>query len=348
MELKRFLEEFAGRAPTDWGIPPDQVPVLERVIKNWLLGSPPLSAVQLRVKRKQYRVALEQLEIRQMIRTGNDAVYAPTFHGLAVANAQKVRGVRDITAACQTIFAAAKRTFKRSPSNASLPYEDFVKEMEIDGVLLARAFHVLGDSGLGIGVSTGTTALTVFVSEQITRYSNIWDYFATTIGWRTQATDFSVPLTFGDVSHFDEILAVVHSGRELASKAVGQLNSDPAASITAARSLLEATAKWVLHDAGLDNPSASPPAKLFKQCLPHIGVTAGRADKDAGIGQTLLGMESALHGVAKMRDELSDAHGRRPGAISPSRSQARLAVGLALTISCFLVEAREASKALGR
>lgn len=58
----------------------------------------------------------------------------------------------------------------------------------------------------------------------------------------------------------------------------------------------------------------------------------------------LLGMETALHGVAKMRDELSDAHGRKPGSVSPSRSQARLAVGLALTISCFLVEAREAHK----
>lgn len=344
---KRFLEEFAHRAPTDWGIPLDQVPVLERVIKNWLLGSPPLSAVQLRMKRKQYRVALEQLEVRQMIKTGNDSIYAPTFHGLAVANAQGVRGIRDITAACQTIFAAAKRMFRRSPNNASLTYEEFVKEMEIDDVLLARAFYVLGDSGLGISVSTGTATLTVFVSEQVIRYSNIWDYFATTIGWRTKGADILIPPTFGAVSHFEEILAVVHSGSDLASKAVGQMNSDPAASITAARSLLEATVKWVLHDAGVDNPSASPPAKLFKQCLPHIGVTTGRADKDAGIGQMLLGMESALHGVAKMRDELSDAHGRRPGAISPSRSQARLAVGLALTISCFLVEAREARKALG-
>lgn len=343
---KRFLDEFSERAPTDWGIPPDQVRILERVIKNWLLGSPPMSAVQLRLKGKQYQKALEQLECHQVIRTPDDSVYRPTFHGLAVANAQGVRGVREVTAACQTIFSAAKAMFKRSPTNPSLPYEEFIKDMAMDDRLLIRAFQVLGDSGLGIGVGTGGAAPQVFVSEQVTRYSNIWDYFATMIGWRVNSPPFVAHLDLGTVSHFDEILAVVHCGSDLANKAVKQINSDPAAAITAARSLVEATLKWVLHDANADSPTASPPAKLLKQCLPHIGAVTGQTERETGIGQTLLGMETALHGVAKMRDELSDAHGRRPGSISPSRSHARLAVGLALTISCFLVEAREAHKTL--
>ncbi|HEY6897007.1 MAG TPA: hypothetical protein VI279_07075, partial [Rhodocyclaceae bacterium] len=124
---KRFLEEVAGRAQTDWGIPSDQVRVLERVIRNWLLGSPPLPAVKLRMKGKQYQVALDQLESRQVITARNDSIYTPTFYGLAIANAQEVQGVRQITAACQTIFAAARRMFKRSPTNASLPYDDFVR-----------------------------------------------------------------------------------------------------------------------------------------------------------------------------------------------------------------------------
>ncbi len=343
---KRFLDEFSGRAPTDWGIPPNQIRILERVIKNWLVGSPPMSAVQLRLKGKQYQTALEQLEVGQIIRTPDDSVYRPTFHGLAVANAQGVRGVRQITAACQTIFSAAKAMFRRSPTNPSLPYEDFVKDLAMDDMLAIRAFQVLGDSGLGIGVSPGGTAPLVFVSEQVTRYSNIWDYFATTIGWRASSSPLIAHLDLGAISHFDEILAVVHCGSDLANKATNQINTDPAAAITAARSLVEATLKWVLHDANADSPTVSPPAKLFKQCLPHIGAAAGQVERETGIGQMLLGMETALHGVAKMRDELSDAHGRRPGSISPSRSHARLAVGLALTISCFLVEAREAHKTL--
>jgi len=343
---KRFLDEFADRAPTDWGIPSDQVRILERVIKNWLLGSQPMSAIQLRMKGKQYQIALEQLEARQVIKTRDDSVYGPTFHGLAVANAQGVRGVRQITAACQTVFAAAKAMFRRSPTNASLPYEDFVKGIAMEDGLLKRAFQVLGESGFGIGVNTGSSEPMVYASEQVTRYSNIWDYFATTTGWRATSPPFLAHLDFGAVSHFDEILAVVHSGSDLANKAVSQINTDPAAAITAARSLVEATVKWVLHDANTESPAISPPAKLFKQCLPHIGIASGRVDRETGIGQMLLGMETALHGVTKMRDELSDAHGRRPGSISPSRSHARLAVGLALAISCFLVEAREAYKAL--
>jgi hypothetical protein len=186
----------------------------------------------------------------------------------------------------------------------------------------------------------------VYVSESVTRYSNIWDYFATTIGWSVTSPSLPAHLDFGAVSHFDEILAVIHSGSDLANKAVSQINADPAAAITAARSLVEATVKWVLHDANTESPTVSPPAKLFKQCLPHIGVATGQTVRETGMGQMLLGMETALHGVAKMRDELSDAHGRRPGSVSPSRRHARLAVGLALTISCFLVEAREAYKAL--
>lgn len=343
---KRFLDEFSEQAPTDWGIPPDQVRILERVIKNWLLGSPPMSAVQLRLKGKQFQKVLEQLEVHQVIRITDASVYRPTFHGLAVANAQGVRGVRQITAACQTILSLAKAMFKRSPANPSLPYEDFVKDMAMDDRLLTRAFQVLGDSGLGIGVSTGSAAPLVFLSEQATRYSNIWEYFATMIGWRASSPPFVAHLDLGTVSHFDEILAVVHCGSDLANKAVNQINTDPAAAITAARSLVEATLKWVLHDANTDSPTVSPPAKLFKQCLLLIGAATGQAERETGIGQMLLGMETALHGVAKMRDELSDAHGRRPGSISPSRSHARLAVGLALTISCFLVEAREAYKTL--
>ena len=348
---KRFLEQYSVKPESTWGIPHDQVRILERVIENWLSASQPISALEFRMKGRSYQNVLEHLDNRHIIATQEDGIYKPTFFGLVVANGQRAKGVSGITSACQKVFAAAKSMFKRNPKNPLLAYDEFQAKTSVEEPLLARSLQLLRDSGLGVGMNgaPGTPQM-VYASESVTRYSSIWEYFATMADLRTSAP-FSYSqegglIDLGAISHFDEILAVVRDGSELVRKAVGQIHNDPAAAITAARSLVEATLKWVLHDGGADSPAAASPAKLVKQCFPHIGLDGGQARRETGIGQMLTGIDTALHGLAKMRDELSDAHGRQPGAPSPSRLQSRLAVGLAVTLSCFIVEAREAHKCL--
>lgn len=335
-----------------WGVAAQDTKVLRAVIANWLSETQAVSAIQFRMKSRSYRETLERLERDHIITEHNvTALYEPTLFGIAAATALGISGTSRLATASQRVFAAARALFTDEPTAPEMPLADFRTQSEVqDDLLFARSLELLSDNGLGIAVNGRNEAKpSVCAFETIMRYESVWEYFGMLAGC-TRSDVFGSqrePLTQGNaVFHFDETLAVIHNGSELVKKAIGQIHSDPAAAITAARSLVEATLKWVLHDGGADCPGAATPASLVKRCFPHIGLDGGQAKRETGIGQMLSGMETALHGLAKMRDELSDAHGRTPGSPAPTRRQARLAVGLALAISSFVVEAREARKTL--
>lgn len=349
---KRFMELPAVKEAATWGITSQDTRVLGSVVVNWLSQTQSISAIQFRMKSRSYRESLERLERDHIITEHNlTALYEPTLFGIAAATALGVSGASRLATASQTVFAAARALFIDKPTAPEMPLADFRTQSKVqDDLLFARSLDLLSNCGLGITVNgKNESKPSVYAFEQIMQNESIWEYFGMLAGC-TRSDVFGSqrePLTKGNaVFHFDETLALVHNGSELVKKAIGQIHGDPAAAITAARSLVEATLKWVLHDSGTDSPASTTPASLIKRCFPHIGLDSGQMKRETGIGQMLSGMETALHGLAKMRDELSDAHGRTPGSPAPTRRQARLAVGLALAISSFVVEAREARKTL--
>lgn len=133
--------------------------------------------------------------------------------------------------------------------------------------------------------------------------------------------------------------------RRLWAKAQARLNDDPDGAITASRSLLESVCKLVAVDLRLH-------ADVDKLDLPQLyglvakSLSLSPAEHSEPVFKEILsGCISVVNGFAALRNKLSDAHGIGPRRVNPSRRHAALAVGLAGTMSMFLLETWETRKA---
>ena len=113
-------------------------------------------------------------------------------------------------------------------------------------------------------------------------------------------------------------------------------DTDPEGAITAARSLVESSCKYVLDRLDVEYADGEDLPKLY-----------GRAAKAMKLGpqdhheqvfkQILSGCVSVVNGLAALRNTLSDAHGKGKRAPKPTPRHAVLAVNLAGTIATFLL-----------
>ena len=106
--------------------------------------------------------------------------------------------------------------------------------------------------------------------------------------------------------------------------------------ITNARSLVETLLTSIEHE--LD-PNAPPPdgdmLKAYNRVRVLLNLDPGRKDVSDALKQVLSGLASIIHGLATMRNKMSDAHGT---LYRPARRHAKLAVNSAKTLADFLFE----------
>lgn len=106
--------------------------------------------------------------------------------------------------------------------------------------------------------------------------------------------------------------------------------------ITNARSLVETLLTSIEHE--LD-PNAPPPdgdmLKAYNRVRVLLNLDPGRKDVSDALKQVLSGLASIIHGLATMRNKMSDAHGT---LYRPARHHAKLAVNSAKTLADFLFE----------
>jgi hypothetical protein len=119
-------------------------------------------------------------------------------------------------------------------------------------------------------------------------------------------------------------------------KAVRRLDGDLDGAVTAARTLLESTCKYILEglEAGYD-PKADLP-DLYGQISKLLGI-APSVQLNRLHRQFFGSTHAIVQAVAELRNKAGDAHGKGREAISPSRPEAELAVNLAGALSSFLL-----------
>lgn len=96
------------------------------------------------------------------------------------------------------------------------------------------------------------------------------------------------------------------------------------------------------------DPNAPPPdgdmLKAYSRVRTLLHLDPGRKDISDAIKQVLTGLATIVHGLATMRNKMSDAHGT---LYRPSRHHANLAVNSAKTLADFLFETMAYQKSKG-
>ncbi len=118
-------------------------------------------------------------------------------------------------------------------------------------------------------------------------------------------------------------------------------DGDPQGAITIARTLLESTSKHILDARGISyNENAELP-KLYSLVAQELKIAPNRQSEQA-LRQIFGGCHSVIDGLASLRNQLSDAHGKGRANMEPSPYLAALAVNLAGAVAIFLVQVWEA------
>ncbi|MBF0283850.1 MAG: abortive infection family protein [Magnetococcales bacterium] len=115
-------------------------------------------------------------------------------------------------------------------------------------------------------------------------------------------------------------------------------DGDYSGAITNARSLVESVCSGIEKE--LDSSAQSYDGdlgKLYKRVQRLLNIEPNRKDIAEPLKQVLSGLESVVHGLASLRNKMSDAH---VTTYPPSRHHAKLAVYSAITLADFLFETK--------
>lgn len=126
--------------------------------------------------------------------------------------------------------------------------------------------------------------------------------------------------------------------REKWEKALHRRIADPSGAITAARSLLETTLKWIIEQRG-GKPTENN-KELFNRAIDALGIEV----KGKPIEKTINGLNTIIWGIGEMRNNHGDAHGAASNSTPPTVSEAGFCVNLAGAAALFLLEEFESGR----
>ena len=121
------------------------------------------------------------------------------------------------------------------------------------------------------------------------------------------------------------------------ARAIGQLERDPYAAITAASSIIEALCKTYIETFSLELPSVQSITPLWRTVQSHLGLNVDPILRDDQ-KRILQGLTSIVDGVGAYRTHIGSAHGRGAAPPTIEVSEARLAVNASHTLVTFIME----------
>ena len=139
----------------------------------------------------------------------------------------------------------------------------------------------------------------------------------------------------------DSIMREVQRARE-------NLNSDPSDAITAAKSIIESTSKYILEYYKEKYSNSDTPQEHVRKVLSCFGLDVKSIQQDKvgadEIKTCLRALITACSSINDLRRLWGDAHGKGPTQPEPKPKHARLALGAAETVSTYLIETFEELK----
>ena len=126
-------------------------------------------------------------------------------------------------------------------------------------------------------------------------------------------------------------------------EALSRRGTDPRAAITSARTLLEDTCKWILHEANETFKDDDDLPALYRR-LAKVLKLAPDDHTEEVFKQILGSCQSIVGSLGAIRNKLGDAHSQGPMRAKPLPRHAELAVNLAGTMATFLIATWQARR----
>jgi len=116
------------------------------------------------------------------------------------------------------------------------------------------------------------------------------------------------------------------------------VESDPAAAVTASCALLESLFKTYVEERGLEMPPEESLKPLWKVIRKDLKLDPGMVE-DEDLKTILGGLAATVEGIGSLRTHKGSAHGRGKTAYKMEPRHARLASHAAFTVASFILEA---------
>lgn len=146
------------------------------------------------------------------------------------------------------------------------------------------------------------------------------------------------------ISADQALKAIRHQNlNELWRKMHDRKTADPEGAITAARTLLETTLKYVLDQEGIAYDTKDDLPALYKSVSKLLNLSPGGHDEEL-FKQITSGLTSVITGLGRMRNQYGDAHGKGARDYSAEPRHTELAVNLAGSLCTFLIETHRACR----
>lgn len=126
-------------------------------------------------------------------------------------------------------------------------------------------------------------------------------------------------------------------------KIMDRKNTDFEGAITSARTLLESVLKSILDDMGEKTNSSGDLIKLYKEVADKLNLSPNNHNEQV-FKQILGGCSSIVNGIASLRNEYGDSHGKGQTVYKPAQRHTDLAVNMACAMALFLIQTYENNK----
>lgn len=319
--------------------------LLAKVLANWL-SAEPIRAAAFDAKYHRHEDELDRLKSYAI--TDDNGVHRISAYGLALTVWLSVPGAAKLASACSKAYDFLRKKYFEKPEDPWIVLPEFEKALNLDSATSRRVILLLHDMTVcsGYGAEYGAR---ISIYQNVRSKGDIWRAFENLV--MNHATPLSTVLgsnplaaleaTFGGTGTGHDVIAMCPNAYDEWKKAEERLMPDPSGAITSARSMVEAAIKWIHHERQAPPPSKDgSTGKRLKECLKLLDGDNGDFEKP-GVKQMVTGMESAINSMDTARNAMGDGHGKSPGAPEAGPRVARLIVGLATTVTTFLLATYE-------
>ncbi|MEM4987236.1 abortive infection family protein [Collimonas sp. H4R21] len=332
------------RAKETWEYSKNHANILTKMLKNWQ-SLTPVSVSRFDVLHLRYR---EEIYSLSQIMKVEGPIYRPTGYGLGVMLLLSVPGSMKFASLCAKAYHFLRCVYLKNPEKPSIQLSEFRQHLAIEDALSEQVLYILSDINVCNQPTEGENP-PVYVSASIRDNADIWAVLEIIVPTYARqrllphgTPPFSSPnASFMPTDFSHNVIGMCPGALGDLQKAHDRLLHDPAGAITSARSMLESAIKWIHHQKQEEQPSKdASTGRRLKDCLKLLGGAENDFDKP-GIRIMVSGMETAVNGLDAARNAMSDGHGKSPDAPPANPRIARLVVGLATTVTTFLLATYE-------
>ena len=139
-----------------------------------------------------------------------------------------------------------------------------------------------------------------------------------------------------------ESLLSVKQIQDALQKCMERKDNDPDGALTSARALLEAGLKFILDEENIEYSQSIELPDLHKLAVKSIKFS--NSPEDQALKQILGGCTSIVRGVATLRNQLGDAHGKGKDAAYAEPHEAGFSIAVTCAVLEYLILARKKGK----